>query len=204
MGRRKTYEREEVLQRAMRLFWERGFHATTTRDLTDAMGVNIYSLYAEFGSKEGLFDAVLDHYDRTVVDGYFSQLEAATSGLETVREVVRFFAEAADQGNPLLGCLTANAMTEQAPNGNASRQRGTAYTARLTTAFKNALENAKAAGDLRLDAPVLELAHFVSVSLMGMFVMLRAGGELAVMQHTASHIIARVESYSTGKSRIPG
>ena len=58
----KQFDRIDVLDRAMALFWRRGYEATSIQDLVDATGINRGSLYASFTSKKGLFLAVLDHY----------------------------------------------------------------------------------------------------------------------------------------------
>lgn len=204
MGRRKSYNREVVLGSATRIFWERGFHAASTRDLAEAMGINVYSLYAEFGSKESLFEAALEHYDRTVVAGHFSRLEQPSAGLDSVREVLHFFGARASRDNPLLGCLATNAMTEQAPSGPTSRDQGAAYVGRLTAGFGNALGNAVQSGDLRADTPVVSLANFLSVTLVGVFVMLRAGADPTVMRDTADQALARVEVFAVRLERASG
>ncbi len=196
MGRRKSYDREAVLARAMRLFWERGFHAASTRELADAMGLNAYSLYAEFGSKEELFQAALERYDRTVVSGHFQRLEGPGAGLGDVRAVLQFFGTSALGDNPMLGCLATNAMAEQAPSGESSRELGAAYTARLQRAFQHALANAVRSGDLVADTPVGDLARFLSVTLLGVFVMLRAGGDPGSLAATAAQALARVEDFA--------
>jgi TetR/AcrR family transcriptional repressor of nem operon len=201
VGRRKSYDRAEVLDRATRLFWEQGFFATSIRELADAMGVNVYSLYAEFGSKEELYEAALNHYDETIVSGHFGKLEVADAGLDTVRDVARFFGSAALGGNPMLGCLLCNTITERAPTNTRSQEVGARYTERLTRAFTNALTNARQDGTLQADAPVGALAHFLTVSLLGVFVALRAGIDPALMHDTAAHALAQVESYITNVSQ---
>jgi TetR/AcrR family transcriptional repressor of nem operon len=198
MGRRKSYERDEVLGKAMRLFWERGFHATSTRDLAGAMGVNVYSLYAEFGSKEGLYEAALRRYDDEVVGRRFGRLETSDAGLEAVRQTMRYFGRAAGDNNPMLGCLACNAISEQAPTSTGSRLYGADFTMRLVGAFRNALTNAQQNGELESDAPVVELAHFLTVTLVGVFVMLRAGGEQASMVDAVEQAIERVQAFSIG------
>ncbi|MFT6146569.1 MAG: TetR/AcrR family transcriptional repressor of nem operon [Myxococcota bacterium] len=195
MGRRKTYDRVHVLDRATDLFWQRGFHATSVRELADAMGINIYSLYAEFGSKEALYEAALQRYDDTVVSGHFGRLESAEAGLRAVRDVAHFFGDAAVGGNPLLGCLMCNAITEQAPTDVRSREVGASYSRRITSAFENALGNAVAVGELRADAPVSPLAHFLTVALLGVFVALRGGADPELMRDAANQALARVESF---------
>jgi TetR/AcrR family transcriptional regulator, transcriptional repressor for nem operon len=199
MGRRKGYDRETVLDSAMRLFWKRGYHATSTRDLTDTMGVNAYSLYAEFGSKEGLYAAAIAHYNETVVTGHFGGLEASDASLDTVRSVVRFFGRSAQYEHSDLGCLMCNAGTELAPTPAASRVTTTGYTRRLTASFVNALSNAQATGELANDAPVAELAHFLAVVLMGMFVMMRGQADDAVLRDTGERALASVEQFALPK-----
>ena len=59
MGRKKTYDPEEVRRKAMGLFWEKGFHNTSANDLSEQLGINKYSLYAEFDSKHDLLESTL-------------------------------------------------------------------------------------------------------------------------------------------------
>ncbi len=63
-GRPRSFCKEEALDRAMTVFWRQGYEGASLADLTEAMGINSPSLYACFGSKEGLFKAVLERYDQ--------------------------------------------------------------------------------------------------------------------------------------------
>ena len=62
MARRREFDEQAVVANAMELFWRQGYRATTPRDLLTATGLSKSSLYATFGSKEGLFLAALDAY----------------------------------------------------------------------------------------------------------------------------------------------
>ena len=62
MGRHKTYDRDEVLERALTLFWEKGYEGTHLQQLVDTTGLNRFSLYKEFGGKEGLFAEAVSRY----------------------------------------------------------------------------------------------------------------------------------------------
>jgi TetR/AcrR family transcriptional repressor of nem operon len=67
MGRKKAYERGEVLERALELFWSKGFEGTHLQELVEHTGLNRFSLYKEFGGKEGLFDEAMGLYvDRAI------------------------------------------------------------------------------------------------------------------------------------------
>ncbi len=194
MGRRKTYERPEIADHAMRLFWARGYHATTTRDLTDAMGVNPYSLYAEFGSKEGLYQAAIARYEALVVPTHFGALEAQGASLEEVRAVLNFFGDVDRLEGSELGCLLCNTSVERAPTVELSRASTKRFVDRLTCAFGHALGNARAAGRLVDDAPVDALARFFPTVLMGIWALSRAQVDGVVLRATADQALARLDA----------
>lgn len=194
MGRRKSYETDEVAERAMHLFWERGYHATSTRDLTEAMGVNPYSLYAEFGSKEGLYEHVLEHYDRTVVTGHFGNLESESASLEDIGDLLEYFGGGPEVAESTLGCLLCNAAVEVAPSTEVSRATTARYTDRLTAAFENALENARADGLLNGDAPITDLARFLTMVMMGLFTLMRAGADPVLLRAGAMQAFERIQA----------
>lgn len=197
MGRRKTYDRDDVTERAMRLFWERGFHSTSTRDLTEAMGVNPFSLYAEFGSKEALFAAGLERYERDVVQRHFGPLETPEAGLAEVRAVLDFFGDAGLRAASSWGCLMCNASVEQAPTVEASRRSTERFVRRITGAFENALERAKTSGALCPAAPSRGLAASFATHLMGVFAMMRAQVDGATIRAATDEVLARLDAYAT-------
>ncbi|MBT2990416.1 MAG: TetR/AcrR family transcriptional regulator [Candidatus Thiodiazotropha sp. (ex Ctena orbiculata)] len=61
-GRKRAFDKTEALDKAMRVFWENGYSATSVSDLTEVLGINKPSLYAAFGNKEQLFATALEHY----------------------------------------------------------------------------------------------------------------------------------------------
>src|ERR1700761_2872773 len=62
-GRPRSFCTDTALDRAMTVFWRKGYEGASLAELTEAMGINPPSLYAAFGNKEGLFRAVLERYD---------------------------------------------------------------------------------------------------------------------------------------------
>lgn len=182
MGRPKSYERDEVLAKAMTLFWRRGFHATSTRELAAAMGVNAYSLFAEFGSKEGLYEAALERYMATVVTDHFGRLEAPGAGLADVRAVLDAFGDNGVRDASGLGCLLGSTGAERAPTIEASREHTERFIQRVVAAFAHALTAAVERGELRPTTPVQPLAAAFTTHLMGVFAMSRARVEATVIR----------------------
>lgn len=90
-GRPRSFDRETALDKAVRLFWERGYEATSTRDLGSALGVGVPSLYAAFGDKQQFFTEALQVYD--IRYGEFIET-ALTEETTARRAVARILTEA--------------------------------------------------------------------------------------------------------------
>jgi TetR/AcrR family transcriptional repressor of nem operon len=194
MGRKKKYDREELVGKAMEIFRDHGFAGTSAEMLAEGLGVNRYSIYAEFGSKQGLFEAALKRYDEEVVERNFGPLEMPSAGLDEIRTLLEFFGNA--KASPALGrgCLLCNTAVEfgpEDPGGAGFVQR---YFNRLSAAFLAALDNAHADGKLRASADPGKEAGFFTASVLGMFVMLRARAPLTVIESAAEAAIEHLEA----------
>ena len=84
MGRSKAFNEELVLDKAIEVFWAKGYEATSIQDLVDAMGIQRGSLYGTFGSKQELFLKSLDRYSLVVVKDLLALLTSKTSALESI------------------------------------------------------------------------------------------------------------------------
>jgi len=85
-GRPKVFDRDDALEKAMALFWQHGYEATSLSHLVEATGAKAPTLYAEFTNKEGLFRAVLDHYIARFAKKYEAQLFAPGKAIEQALE----------------------------------------------------------------------------------------------------------------------
>ncbi len=186
MGRPKSYDRDEILEKAMELFWLHGFHATSTQALVEHMKVNRYSLYAEFGSKQRLYEAALARYDEKVVTRHFGALEAENAGLPEVRAVVESFMAAAGGPGAAYGCFLCNCATERAPHDSSSRQFVDDYVGRMTAAFERVLGNAQRARAIGPDVDVAIEGRFFVAIMLGFFVLLRSQTDPAVVRSACS------------------
>jgi len=172
MGRRKSYEREDLISAAMGLFHAHGYQGTSTEMLVETLGVNRNSMYAEFGSKQALFDVSLAHYDRQVFTKVFGGLEAEVVGFDAIDALFADFAASAE-GASGLGCMLSNTAVELGgldPSGARFVER---YFERLHAALRNALEGARRAGVLADGVDIADEAHFLGATCLGIFVMVR-------------------------------
>src|SRR6202795_5027981 len=107
MGRPREFDADAALEKAMRLFWAKGYEGTSVADLTETLGISRPSLYAAFGDKQSLFRAALERYTAGPA-GYV----ATALGKPTAREVAEHLPRGAadlqaSSSNPG-GCLTIN------------------------------------------------------------------------------------------------
>ncbi|MEM7416498.1 MAG: TetR/AcrR family transcriptional regulator [Gemmatimonadota bacterium] len=193
MGRKKAYDRDELLVGAVEVFREHGFARTTTQMLVDRLGVNRFSLYAEFENKLGLYDAALEAYDESIVGRRFGPLERPGAGLAEVRELLEFYGAAADGPAAGKGCLLCNTAVEFGPDDPIGTGRVDRYLDRLEEAFSAALTNAQQAGDLPASVNVAREASFLTASVLGLFVMIRARAPDARLKNAAAAALAHLE-----------
>lgn len=174
MGRPRAFCRETALDRAMEVFWRKGYEGATLAELTREMGINPPSLYAAFGNKEGLFTAALDRYsDR--IETYLGEILAAPTAREVVSRMLHGKADyLTDPANPP-GCLYVQgglACGDDAKNVPAELAR---RRARAEVALRERFERAAAEGDLPPGSVPAVLASFVMTLIQGMDVRASAG-----------------------------
>ena len=193
----KGYKREEVLDRAIELFRRQGYSATSTAELVDELGMNRKSMYAEFGSKQELFEAALERYSKINLSRVLAPIEAADANAKSIRDAFFGYASASETKFSGLGCLMANTAVERAALDPRSAQFVDAYLERLATGFRNALENAKVDGDVSANADLDDLAaHFVN-SVVGISALLRAKAtpeQMYAASRGATSMLARVSN----------
>ena len=177
----KGYDRETILDRAIELFRRNGYSATSTADLVDALGVNRKSMYAEFGSKQELFEAALERYSDINLSRVLAPIEAPDANANSIRDAFLGYAAASESRYNGLGCLMANTAVERAALDPGSAKFVDAYLARLEKGFRTALANSKRDGDLDESADLDDLAaHFVN-AVVGISALLRAKASAEMM-----------------------
>jgi AcrR family transcriptional regulator len=170
MARPRGYDREAVLAAARDRFWERGYDATSIADLEQCTGLNRSSLYQEFGSKDGLFEAALACYADQVVARLFDPVRSPRAGLA---EVAQLFTRLGgllrcDPATYGRGCLLVNTGAELGTAPAAARQAVAVYRDRVRADFVAALSRSAARGETD-PAGVNSRSHLLTSTLMGIW-----------------------------------
>ena len=187
-GRPRTFDADTALEKAMKVFWEKGYEGSSLPELTEAMGMNRPSLYAVFGNKENLFRLALERYGAT-----HDPLFNAALQLPTARAVVEHFlrgnADAQTETDQPHGCLVINgalACSDDAlPIRNSLIERRAASQEKLRERF----ERAKVDGDLPADSCSGQMARYVMTVSNGMAVQAAAGATREQLQGVVDQVL---------------
>ena len=168
MARQKEFDPDAALDRALDLFWERGYEATSMADLVEHLGIGRASLYATFGSKHELYLKALDRYLLKVDPSPLEFLSRPGPALPLVRALVMRYAHEAAGDTKRRGCMMANAAAERLPADRLVARRVEMAWDGLEAALATALHRAQAQGELSAEKDPRSLARFFLVFLQGL------------------------------------
>ncbi len=153
MGRPKKFEREVLIEKAMKVFWAKGYEATSISDLADAMGILSGSLYNTFGDKKTLFLESLALYEATAQSMFLGVLEEPGARKEAIARLFLKVANFLGEDVTRRGCLLSNAMLECTQPDDASLQIAERHRLAMEKAFVTALAQAQATGEMSPRSP---------------------------------------------------
>ncbi|MGW8380576.1 TetR/AcrR family transcriptional regulator [Streptomyces sp. ODS28] len=185
LGRPRAFDRDRAILEAARLFWRRGYSGTSTRALTEALGLSTSSLYAAFGSKAGLFEEAVRTYAeryREIYERALPEPDIRVALARVLTDSVREFTQHPDT-HP--GCLSSSAaMTDSTGTLDV-----TAYFAELQEANERALstrvERAARDGELAAGTDPAQLTGLVQTAWHGLSARARLGASRADLLATA-------------------
>lgn len=168
MGRPKEYDREAVLEKAMYVFWDKGYECASMQELVDAMGINRGSIYAEFGDKRGLHLAALDLFYKKEIRRMLAPIDEPGPRLVAIRRIFEDIVEAASNRGDCRGCMIYNTAVELCPTDDEVTAKVAAGLKRAEDTFFEALVDAKSTGELREDRDARALARYLTNSVNGL------------------------------------
>lgn len=181
MGRPKEYDREDVLDNAMQVFWSKGYECTSMQDLVDAMGINRGSIYAEFGDKRGLHLAALDLFYNKEILSMLSPIGQSGSPRSAIRAMFEGIIENAQSGD-CRGCMIYNSAVELCPNDEEVTKKVAAGLKKAEDKIYDVLLDARAKGEISDNRDPRSMARFLTNNLNGLRVMSKVSQDRQALQ----------------------
>jgi len=184
-GRPRSFDRDEALSSALKVFWTKGYADASLADLTSAMGVNAPSLYAAFGSKENLFREAVRLYTDTEGVTLWASMDEAATAREAIEGLLLATAAVSGQGDRPKGCLLALSGV----NPDTLPETACSEVKRVRTdsmaAVRDRLRVGQAAGEIGSDADPAAIAAFYLTVQQGMTFRAREGATVEELTATA-------------------
>jgi TetR/AcrR family transcriptional repressor of nem operon len=189
VARPKEFCREEALDKAMRLFWRKGYEATSMRDLTEAMGIKRQSLYDTYGGKHALFLAALDHFEEAQVLLVQDLLVRPGSAREALGDFFEIIIEDV-AGQRRDGCFMVNSTIEMAVPDKEVARRVVASKERMEMILQQLVRRGQAQGEFSERQDPLLQARMIFNSILGLRVMAKVTDDPEVMRGITEGLLA--------------
>jgi len=179
MARPRQFDEKNAVTSATELFWRRGYHATSVRDLGDELKLTPSSLYRTFTDKHTLFLRALDNYRATESVQARRRLDTTDRPVrEVLREWMLWLVACPADGKPGRGCFVVNTATELGTTDEKVQQRTEAAFEVTRQALRSALAEGRDRGELSEDLDVDDAAELLFTTVLGLRVRERAGHDL--------------------------
>lgn len=186
MTRARPYNREEALEAALRLFWSKGFHATSLKDLEQALDMRPGSIYAAFISKQNLFLLAMTKYFEKIKSDLDALLNKEASPVNALAIYARQIAESCEP--PFETCMLVKSLIEATEDQTEIAQAARDHLEALRDVFETAFIRAQDVGELSSKANVSRLARRYQSNITAMRFEASRGAGAAEMRRLAEDI----------------
>jgi AcrR family transcriptional regulator len=184
-GRPREFDVDKALEAALLLFWRHGYEGTSLAALTEAMGINVPSLYAAFGNKESLFRKALDRYMQGPASYFPSALKEPTAR-GAAEKLLQSAIDMVMQPRHPDGCMLVQGALAAGPGTEWARKELSLRRAAAESALRRRCERAIQEGDLPPSAEPAALACFLITVVWGLSVQAAGGASRAQLEEVAA------------------
>lgn len=167
MARTKDFDEDEVLTKAVQLFWHKGYNGTSMQDLVDGLGISRSSLYDTYGDKHTLFLKALESYQASSSGAMCNVVTNATSAKEAVRRLLEMSTSELITDEQHKGCFMVNAEVEVAPHDKEVNEIICQSDQTIEDAFHAAIKKGQDTGEITSKQDARALARFIGNTVKG-------------------------------------
>jgi AcrR family transcriptional regulator len=168
MANAVKYDRDAVVEKATQLYWEKGFHGTSMRNLQDVIDLRPGSIYAGFGSKEALFGEALDYYAKATDLRLQGCLAEGVEHLCELKAFVKYALTGGERAAPSGMCMLVKTVAELTPENPQLLAKAKLQLGAVEQGFAKVIAAAQANGELDATKDPAKLAQYLQIQLMGL------------------------------------
>jgi AcrR family transcriptional regulator len=168
MVKTARFDRQEVIDKATNLYWKKGFHATSMRNLQDEVDMRPGSIYAAFGNKNGLFKETLRNY----TDMSIANLQQCKSEYQSPIEALKMFVKkqviGTQDGAPNGMCMLAKTISELTSENQDLIDITKSFLGEIGAEFVRVIEEAQSLGEVAINKNAEDLATHIQIQIAGL------------------------------------
>jgi TetR/AcrR family transcriptional repressor of nem operon len=191
MVRPREFDRDAALERAMQVFWVKGFATTSTEDLVAAMGIGRQSLYNAFGDKRRLYLEALETYQQRTTAGHLKRLSKPASALDGIQDLLGGLI-AEDDTRRAMGCMGVNAVAEFSTSDADLAVLRAKVGPPLAQRLVDRIREGQATGEFDLAMDAAQAAGFIQMTMSGIQLAARAGAGAEDLRTMARFAVERL------------
>jgi TetR/AcrR family transcriptional repressor of nem operon len=193
MARAKEFEEADVLEKAVKLFSEKGYHGISMQELVDGLAINRSSIYDTFGDKHNLFLAALKYYRDTYTREMVERIEQSTDIRKTIAEVFEFVISDSQGKAGKQGCMMVNTAIELGPHEKDIASLIIMNFSAVEEAFAKAIQKAQHKKEINTRLSAKVMARFISNAINGLRVSAKAGADRKALEDVAKAAMMLLE-----------
>jgi TetR/AcrR family transcriptional repressor of nem operon len=193
MARTKEFDENEVLDKALNIFWCRGYNGTSMQELVEGLGISRSSLYDTYGDKHTLFLATLERYRTKQATGMIRMVENSLSVRGTIRDLFHFAVNETVADKLQRGCFMVNSTVEIAATDKEVAVIVNRNMQDIEDAFCRAIEKGQQQGEITTRHNARSLSRFIFNTFSGLRVAARSGADKQVFDDVVTVALSVLE-----------
>jgi len=175
MARTKEFDKEAILDKAVDLFWYKGYNGSSMQDVVDALGLSRSSLYDTFGDKRQLYLAALERYRNQSAGGLIAMVNASKNTIKSLEKLFDMLVNESFSDRLPRGCFMVNSTVELAPHDKDIDTIVRDNMQDIENAFFELIKKGQNSGEISPDSDARALARFLFNTISGLRVAAKSG-----------------------------
>ena len=193
------HDRQDAIHNATNLFWAKGFHATSMRNIQQAIDMRPGSIYASFGNKEGLFKEAMQYYASTSTARLMACVASSPSPLEGLKHFIEDAVMGGRSSAPSNMCMLVKTISELTDENADLLAEAKHLLQEMETVFASVLVKAQALGEVDTSRSPERMARYLQVQLMGLRAYARANNDVALITDLINDVFHHLASRKHAK-----